>query len=241
MGDMPIIFVNNTGHTISTIGTIHAILTLRRFHGKPIFPVFSIHSDRAIFPIDGNSWAIFARHTDGTVYTIFAFFTQIQLVIDIDLVRIFRCACACNCRIFPICQFSSILGNFILQLADIHSIRSSSAGSHIVNLVATIIQPIFCQRNWRSPWCQIFRRDRNTPSTNRCLIPIFIRDSHAASLCHSLISVCVGGRHTVHVQIIVQDHFHRSVFHFRRNIFAVPGNFNILSQRFVDDISILIL
>ena len=188
---MPIIFVNNTGHTIRTI--------LAGLHGKAIFPVFADHTDGAILTVNSYRRAVCTVDADGSVFTISSFFTKIQIVIDIDLVRIFRCACACNCRIFPIYQFSSILGNFILQLADIHSIRSSSAGSHIVNLVATIIQSLFCQRNCGSPGCRIFRRDRNTPSTNRCLIPIFIRDSHAASLGHGLITFIVEGSYTFYI------------------------------------------
>ena len=240
MGDMPIIFVNNTGHTIGTIGTIHAILTFRRFHGKPIFSVFSIHSDRAIFPIDGNSWAIFASHTDGTIYAVVAFFTQIKVIIDINLIRICCCTCTSNRSIFPVHQFSSILGNFIFQLADIHRISSSSPSGHIVDLIATIIQSFFCQRNCRSSCCWIFWSNRNTTSINRGLVPIFIRDGHAASLGHCLIPISVGGSYTIYIQIIFQDYFQRSIFHFRRNIFAVPCDFNIIPKGFVNDISILI-
>ena len=49
MGNVCIIFVNNPGHPISTI---QAILALCRFHGKSVFAVFTIHTDRAILAID---------------------------------------------------------------------------------------------------------------------------------------------------------------------------------------------
>ena len=191
MGDMPIIFVNNTGHTIRTI--------LAGLHGKAIFPVFADHTDGAILTVNSYRRAVCTVDADGSVFTISSFFTKVQIIIYIHLVGIIFCAVTGNSGIFPIHQFSSILGNFILQLADIHSIRSSSAGSHIVNLVATIIQSLFCQRNCGSPGCRIFRRDRNTPSTNRCLIPIFIRDSHAASLGHGLITFIVEGSYTFYI------------------------------------------
>ena len=66
--------------------------------------------------------------------TIFAFFTQIQILLSFVVTSVF------------FYQFGGILGNFIFQLADIHRIRSSSAGSHIVDLIAAIIQALFCQR-----------------------------------------------------------------------------------------------
>ena len=240
MGDVRIVFVNNPGHPVGTIGTIHAVLSLRGFHGKSVFPVFPIHADGAVFAIDGDSRSIFASHTDGTVYAVFAFFTQIQIIVDMDLVRIVCCAGSCNGSILTVHQFGSILGNFIFQLADIYRIRSGRAGSHIVNLVATIIQSFFRQRNGRSSCCRIFRGNRNAAGINRSLIPVLIRHGRAASLRHGLVSVRVDGSHTVHIQIIIQDHFQRSVFHFRRKVFAVPCNLNILSQGSVNDIAILI-
>ena len=225
--------VGNAGQAVCASHTSCAFIA---FQCQGIGAVSPAQADSTVF--DGNGRAVFAMDVDGAVNAIRARFTEDQVVIDVDLERICRCACTRDVGILAISHLRSVLSNFVLELADVDGICTGCPGSDVVNLVATVIEATAGQADRRLPCARILWRDCYTLGVDDGLISCCIGHGRACAGRNRLVAGSVGSRHAGNGNVVIQGNFYLAVIDLSGNVFAVTDDCDVFTEVFVHCIAI---
>ena len=124
------------------IGSVKARFSVTALDGESVSAVFAIQTDRAVFTVNHHSGTVFTVNSDGAVFAVSAFFTEHQIIIHIDFVRIVSRAIAFHGGIFTVFQDCLSCCNSVFQLTKVDCIRIVSTGRYIGNLLTACVNTI---------------------------------------------------------------------------------------------------